>query len=124
MGVGVLAGAVYNNKIPFPARPFGCKDTRNPSTLRLPASYLSAHECVQKGKKEESMFGTQRLRRPFVIASIVAGLFSISSLWSQTATGRIVGTVSDPTGALIPGVSISVTNVDTKIAVETITNEQ
>src|SRR5262249_32457944 len=51
-------------------------------------------------------------------------LFVVSALWSQTATGRIVGSVSDPTGALIPGASISVTNVNTQVTYDTITNEQ
>jgi Carboxypeptidase regulatory-like domain/TonB-dependent Receptor Plug Domain len=51
-------------------------------------------------------------------------LFAVSALWSQTATGRIVGTVSDPTGALIPGASITVTDVNTQTTYESITNEQ
>ena len=58
------------------------------------------------------------------VACIVVSFFSVSSLWSQTATGRIVGTVSDPTGAVIPGASISVTNVNTQVTYETMTNEQ
>ncbi|PYS47916.1 MAG: hypothetical protein DMG13_26690 [Acidobacteria bacterium] len=51
-------------------------------------------------------------------------LLSVSALWSQTATGRIVGTVTDPTGAVIPGASITVTNADTRINYEALTNEQ
>src|SRR5262245_34203526 len=60
----------------------------------------------------------------FRAAIFVLCLFGVSALWSQTATSRIVGTVSDPTGALIPGAAISVTNVDTQVRYETITNEQ
>src|SRR5262249_29479573 len=60
----------------------------------------------------------------FRASIFVLCLFSVSALWSQTATGRIVGTVSDPTGALIPGASITVTNVNTQITNDTITNEQ
>src|SRR5439155_1254318 len=51
-------------------------------------------------------------------------LLSVSALWSQTGTGRIVGTVTDPTGAVIPGASITVTNADTRINYEALTNEQ
>src|SRR5437867_2884034 len=58
------------------------------------------------------------------VACIVVSFFSVSSVWSQTTTGRIVGTVSDPTGAVIPGASISVTNVNTQVTYETMTNEQ
>jgi hypothetical protein len=36
-------------------------------------------------------------------------------VFGQDATGRIVGTVFDPTGAVIPGVKITVTNVGTGI---------
>ena len=54
---------------------------------------------------------------------VLIALFAFS-LFGQTATGRIVGSVSDPTGALIPGASILVTNVDTKVEYQTLTNEQ
>ena len=70
------------------------------------------------------MFHSGWVRRSFAIASIVMSLFGVSPLWPQTATGRIVGTVSDPSGALIPGASINVTSVNTQVTYETITNEQ
>src|ERR1041385_448444 len=34
-------------------------------------------------------------------------------IWAQTITGAIVGAVSDQSGALLPGVSISATNEET-----------
>jgi hypothetical protein len=55
---------------------------------------------------------------------VVLAVSLACSLFGQTATGRIVGSVSDPTGALIPGASILVTNVDTKVEYQTLTNEQ
>src|SRR5262249_21547917 len=60
----------------------------------------------------------------FRASIFVLCLFSVSALWSQTATGRIVGTVTDPTGAVIPGVSVTVTNTQTQASYEAITNEQ
>src|SRR5207249_5139555 len=51
-------------------------------------------------------------------------IFPVSALWSQTTTGRIVGTVTDQTGAVIPGAPISVTNVETRVNYEALTNEQ
>jgi hypothetical protein len=51
-------------------------------------------------------------------------LLAALPLSAQTATGRIVGTVTDPTGAVIPGVSTTVTNIDTQVTYQTITNEQ
>ena len=71
------------------------------------------------------MFWFERLGRPLVIlCTLLVCLFCVSLLWSQTATGRIIGTVSDPTGALIPGASITVTNVETQVTYQTMTNEQ
>jgi len=45
------------------------------------------------------------------------------SLFAQTNTGRITGTVSDATGAVIPGVEIAVRNPATGLTRNTITNE-
>lgn len=42
---------------------------------------------------------------------------------SQSATGRIFGTITDPQGAVVPGVTVSVTNTGTKVTRETTTNE-
>ena len=46
-----------------------------------------------------------------------------SSLFAQTTTGRIVGTVADQTGALIPGVEVMVRNPGTGLTRTVITNE-
>src|SRR2546427_5241435 len=70
--------------------------------------------CVQKVGR---LFG-------MAIVLFVVCVGSLPALWSQTATGRIVGTVTDPTGAVIPGVTITATNVDTTVTYTAITNEQ
>ncbi len=46
---------------------------------------------------------------------VLAGLalLTVVSLYSQTSTSQITGTVSDPSGAVIPGVNVSVTNEET-----------
>ncbi len=44
-------------------------------------------------------------------------------LFGQGSTGSILGTVTDPTGAVIPGSQVTITNVDTGIANEVTTNE-
>ena len=41
---------------------------------------------------------------------------------AQTMTSSIVGTASDPSGAVIPGVAVTVTNVDTGIKSTTTTD--
>src|SRR5262245_9962395 len=66
-----------------------------------------------------------RLERSLHLLIIVvcASLFFASTLCGQTATGRIVGTVSDPSGALISGVLITVTTADTTLQYQVRTNE-
>ncbi len=70
------------------------------------------------------MIGSERLAQSVAIAFVVGVCFFAVPLCAQTATGRIVGTVSDPTGALIPGAAITATNIDTKVEYQTLTNEQ
>lgn len=45
------------------------------------------------------------------------------ALSAQEATGRILGIVYDPSGAVIPGVHVVVTNTGTRISRETVTDE-
>ncbi len=49
--------------------------------------------------------------RPFVIALFAFGLPVL--VFGQQSTGNIVGTVTDPAGALIPGVQVQVTEIAT-----------
>jgi hypothetical protein len=50
-------------------------------------------------------------------------LFASLSLFAQSDRGTITGTVSDTTGALIPGVSVVATNVETSARYQTATTE-
>ena len=43
-------------------------------------------------------------------------------VWAQ-ATAQISGTVTDPTGAVLPGVEVAVTHVDTGLTRTVLTNE-
>ncbi|HXZ31764.1 MAG TPA: TonB-dependent receptor [Terriglobales bacterium] len=57
-----------------------------------------------------------------LVLSIVM-LLGPASSWPQEATGRIVGTITDPTGAVIPGVQITVTNTATQVSRTANTNQ-
>ena len=58
--------------------------------------------------------------RRFSRIGFVLCLLSIAvPLCAQTTTGSIVGTVTDPSGAVIGGAAVTVTNMDTNIAVKT-----
>lgn len=49
-------------------------------------------------------------------------LLAVSAL-AQTSTGRIVGTVQDGTGALVPGAAVVATNEETGISFNTVTSD-
>src|SRR5207244_307940 len=57
-----------------------------------------------------------------IVAGLLCLLFSVC-VFAQTSNATLGGTVSDPTGALIPGVSIIATNVATGIVTTVLTNE-
>ena len=57
-------------------------------------------------------------------ACVLLTLFVLSPLYGQTSTATIVGTVTDQTGAVIPGAEITATHVDTGRVRTTATNER
>ena len=66
-----------------------------------------------------------RTGRPAVFAalSLLAIVTIKGGLRSQETRGTILGTVKDPTGAVVPGVEVVVTNLDTNVATHSITND-
>src|SRR5262245_10561014 len=61
-----------------------------------------------------------------VVSVLIGGLFisvlSCSSVWAQ-ATAQISGTARDQSGAVLPGVEIKVTQTETGIVRDAVTNE-
>ena len=58
-------------------------------------------------------------------ASLIAGDVTLGkSAYAQVITGDLVGTVSDNTGAVIPGATITVVNVGTQAKRTVTSNEQ
>ena len=51
-------------------------------------------------------------------------LFLVTTASAQEATGRIVGTISDSSGAVLPGVQVTVTNTATQVSRHISTNDQ
>ena len=66
------------------------------------------------------MGGLRDVKTLFVVIVVVA--FSISCLYAQTF-GEVTGRVTDASGAVIPGASITLTNVNTNAVRETLTAE-
>jgi len=62
------------------------------------------------------------MQRLHVAGILLCLMVSLASLDAQTTSGAIVGTVTDPSGAVIGGASITVTNVETGISVKATTD--
>src|SRR5262245_53363588 len=63
------------------------------------------------------------MKRVFVcLAFFGLSILSCTFVWAQ-ATAEVSGTVKDQTGAVLPGVEVTVTHVDTSVARSTVTNE-
>src|ERR1700723_784445 len=45
--------------------------------------------------------------RPYILSTALAALFSFAA-WSQTQLAAVSGTIADPTGAVVPGVSVTI----------------
>jgi|GEM_PF-652443 len=59
------------------------------------------------------------------VVVVVFAVMAVSSLWAQTSTtGDIVGVVTDPTAAVLSGVSVTLKNVDTGSSTSATTNSQ
>ncbi len=64
-----------------------------------------------------------KLRIAFVLALSFVFLFAGSAVWSQTVQGVITGTVTDPSGAVVPNATVTITNAGTNIAQTTTTGD-
>ena len=53
---------------------------------------------------------------------ILFTLLAQAVAWAQTDRGSITGTVTDPSGAVVPGVQVAAVNVATQVSTSTITN--
>ena len=54
---------------------------------------------------------------------LLASTLFFSQLYGQSTNGSIGGTIEDATQALLPGVMVTATNVDTGVVLTSLTNE-
>src|SRR5215469_7409329 len=60
--------------------------------------------------------------RIFAIAAVALLVLACGgAVWSQTVQGVITGTITDPTGAVVPNATVTITNVGTNISQSTTT---
>ena len=58
------------------------------------------------------------------ISALVAILLAVTPLLAQETRGSLVGRVTDPTGAVVPGVKLEVAHKQTGVATKTISNQE
>lgn len=84
---------------------------------------------MQQIGTQHTKFGPTVLSRRHLRSAIVAlALFSVAlftgSAWGQISTGSVLGTVKDPSGAVIPGATVVITNVNTQTTRTARTDQQ
>jgi carboxypeptidase family protein/TonB-dependent receptor-like protein len=81
------------------------------------SKFISEALAEKASDRGESM----RLRISVVLVAALLVLVCGGALWSQTVQGVITGTVTDPTGAVVPGATVTITNAGTNISQSTTT---
>jgi hypothetical protein len=56
--------------------------------------------------------------------ALLSLLLMAPASWAQDATGKIAGNITDASGAVVPGATVVVTNIDTKTTKQTVTSNQ
>lgn len=62
----------------------------------------------------------RRMRIAMFMVSVVSIVLLTTPAWPQAATGGVTGTIKDPTGAVVPGAKITLTNEATQIIQTTV----
>src|SRR5260370_15928358 len=70
------------------------------------------------------VFARRQCALALVLSSVWGMFLSIPSVTAQTSTsGTVLGTISDPTGAVVPKAEVQLVNVDTNATATQITND-
>src|SRR5260370_27179888 len=97
------------------------RDSSAPSTrpkrwLTIPLSMkVPARRSVRNKKARGSMSHVSIL--------LIAGMFFAASAWAQQSTARLLGTVKDPTGAVVAGATVTARNLETGLDRKAVTND-
>src|SRR5262249_15495446 len=69
--------------------------------------------------------GSQQMRtRDRTLVALLYAVVAAGTAPAQESRATVIGRVTDASGAVIPGVSVSFTNVDTAVEVRTVTNAE
>jgi hypothetical protein len=63
------------------------------------------------------------MQKNCIRAAVLLSLLLSVTAFSQSGNAKLSGTIDDPSGAVLPGVSVSATNTDTGVVTTTVSNE-
>jgi hypothetical protein len=92
------------------------------------AAFNSQSEVFARSRHTKSRIVSPRpdVRKTFPVRTILSGLIFVAlaelSLYAQLNVGGIIGTLYDPSGAVIPGVTVVATNTGTALSAEVVTS--
>jgi hypothetical protein len=66
---------------------------------------------------------SMKLERSHVLLLVAALTFAVWPVWAQTTTG-IRGTITDPSGSVVPGAKVTITNIETQLTQSTRTSAE
>src|SRR6185503_15706660 len=96
------------------------RGSTEPTSVRVLARLLLPARTIQgRRTKGEDMKNSRRLPILFILLGFVA----VPSL-AQVDTGAILGTVRDPSGGVLPGATVTLTHVQTRIVTRATTESR
>ncbi len=60
----------------------------------------------------------------WIVAAVCFSALAVATASAQEFRGSILGRITDPSGAVVPGAAVTVTNEETNVAVEVRTNQE
>ena len=82
------------------------------SEAAYPGVSLNASQIAVGPRLRVAMTKNRSEYRSCMVAVLLAGLFSVGA-WSQTQLATVSGTITDPSGAVVPGVSVTIVSQGT-----------
>src|ERR1035437_709792 len=81
-------------------------------------------QCDGVQWSSEDPLMSNKMIRPYKSFSLLAGIcLLVGTMFAQVKSSTITGTITDPSGALVPRATVAVLNESTGVRVETKTNE-
>jgi hypothetical protein len=106
--MGIVSGRIW----PEPTEPLNMPISENPGLRASAQSH--AQNC-----SFDLLGGNMKLAKFAVVVCLLLAL--AMPAWAQTVTGSIAGTVTDSTGAVVPNAKVTITDIDKKAVIRTMT---